>query len=72
MVVGEDIALSNTNTEGDDVSHVEWASNAANCPAGTMEVRTFVVDGTAGTFGETDFGGIQLFQFDQGFTFVIP
>jgi hypothetical protein len=73
MVVGNDFSFGITSTGNNDVSVAEWASIvSANCPAGTMEVRTFQGDGSPPSFGETDFGGFDLFPLSMGFTFVIP
>jgi hypothetical protein len=72
MVAGEDFSLDST---GPDLSHVEWRSSAPTCPAGTMEVATFLGVGTPPSGGELDHGGFELVfgsSSDQGFSFVIP
>jgi hypothetical protein len=73
LLVGEDFTFGGTGHSIDNVSHVEWnSSGAVGCPAGTMQVLTFVGDGNPASGGETDFGGFDLTPVNQGFTFVIP
>ena len=73
MIVGNDFGAENsTSVVNDDFSHVEWVSDAAGCPRGTMRVNTFLGVGQPSTSGEIDEGGFQLVTLSQGFTFVIP
>ena len=72
MVVGEAFGLNGTSDANDNVAQVEWDSTPTQCPAGEMEVRTFIGDGSARTLGETDAGGFDLQFSNQGFAFVIP
>jgi hypothetical protein len=70
-VAGE--SLFNSTSDGnDDIGHVEWSSNAPNCPAGAMEVRAYIGDGRPGGGGDVDSGGFDMILEDQGFAFVIP
>jgi hypothetical protein len=48
-------------------SHPEWASNPADCPAGRMEVETFVFDGENSGANT----GNVMTQVDQPFSFSI-
>jgi hypothetical protein len=75
LLVGPDIANNGTNPGPfDDVSHVEWRSSGANCPAGRLEVDTFVYDGDG--IDDDDGGGNttgdDFLVADQGFAFVVP
>jgi hypothetical protein len=72
MVVGTEFSGSGTSEQFDDVSHVGWNAAAPDCPAGTMEVRTFIGFGNPPTFSDIDEGGFDVDQFDQRFAFVIP
>jgi hypothetical protein len=72
MVVGTEFSGSGTSELFDDVSHVGWNAAAPDCPAGTMEVRTFIGFGNPPTFSDVDEGGFDVDQFDQRFSFVIP
>jgi hypothetical protein len=72
MVVGGDNASGVTGETVDRVSHVEWRSTLFDCPAGTMEVRIFIGNGTPPTGGQLDQGGFDLLEGNQGFSFVIP
>ena len=70
-VAGESL-FNSTNSGSDDIGHVEWSSDGPNCPAGAMEVRSFIGDGRPGSGGEFDSGGFDMILEDQGFAFVIP
>jgi hypothetical protein len=72
MVAGEDVASGLTDDPADELAHAEWDSSRTSCPAGAMEVETFVGVGVPGTGGATDFGGFNVFLIDAPFTFVIP
>jgi hypothetical protein len=52
--------------------HFAWVSAAPNCPAGSMEVNSWLGLGDPGTGGELDVGGFDMTLFGQGFAFVIP
>jgi hypothetical protein len=79
MLVGQDYSNDATDPVFDDISHAEWVSGGSDCPATTMQVRTFAGRGNPPSFdpenpasGEKDLGGFDLSDADQGFTFVIP
>src|SRR5579875_364059 len=54
---------TNAGTNG-NIAHVEYESNAANCPAGDFEFRTFEVIATG--------SGLGVSAANEGFFFVIP
>lgn len=66
-----------TTTKGpgdlEDVTHVEWEGDALDCPAGTLEVRTYDVRPVA----ETDSGGdtyeeTEVQDLNEAFFFAVP
>jgi hypothetical protein len=72
MLVGEDFTGAGTGAFSDRVSKPEWQSTASACPAWTMEVLTFLGDGSPASGGELDLGGFDVDLDDYDFTFVIP
>jgi hypothetical protein len=71
LLVGRDSA---TFPSDQDFSLVQWRSSGVDCPAGRLEVDTFVYNGD--DIDDDDGGGNTqgdvLFASDQDFTFVIP
>jgi len=75
LITGPDFVGNGTADGSEDVSHVEWRSDAGDCPAGTLEVLTYVffgdeVDNDSATGPDTQ--GDDLIQHDQSFAFVVP
>jgi hypothetical protein len=71
LLVGRDTATFPTDQ---DFSLAQWRSSGANCPAGRLEVDTFVYNGD--DIDDDDGGGNTqgdvLFASNQDFTFVVP
>jgi len=76
LVVASDSAGNATDTSFDDISVPEWNSAAVGCPAGTMQVMTFVYFGDATDdndgSGTVSASGDDLNIADDPFTFLIP
>lgn len=76
LVVSPDNEQNATNPGPAAESHsvVEWDSQLDGCPAGTLEVNTFVYDGDAvdDDGGAADSPGDDLAPNNEAFSFVIP
>jgi hypothetical protein len=75
LVVAPDFTGSSTDTGAEDFPVVQWrSSNSAFCPAGRLEVWTFVYDGdpTDDDDGGGNSTGDDLDIDNQPFTFVVP
>jgi hypothetical protein len=72
LVVGPDFFGNGTGVN--DVSDVEWQSTVSDCPAGTLQVVTFVYDGDGvdNVVGTADLPGDSLPPNDEPFAFVVP
>lgn len=74
LVVSSDNQQNATSAAAENVSVVEWDSQVDGCPAGTLEVNTFVYDGDAvdDDGGAADSPGDDLTANNEAFSFVIP
>jgi hypothetical protein len=69
LVVGPDINGSATDASFDRVTVVQWNSAGSGCPAGRLEVRTFIYFGDS---TDNNVGGDNLEAEDEAFAFVVP
>jgi hypothetical protein len=74
LVAGPDLADSQTSTSAESFPVVQWKSTDPLCPAGRLEVWTFVYDGdgTDDDDGGGNSTGDDLDVVDQSFAFVVP
>lgn len=79
LIVSPEYGSDNTSEGGDQVGHAEWYALAADCPAGQMEVRTYLDEQTtkpqlvSGCVGcQTTDTYRDLVRINQGFSFVVP
>lgn len=74
LVVGPDSADNETSTGGEDQSFVEWNSEGTDCPAGALEVFTYLYDGDGvdDDDGGGNTAGDDLRSDDESFAFSVP
>ena len=75
MVVGPDSSDNETNTGASaDESYAEWVSQGTDCPAGALEVFTYLYDGdgTDNDNGGGNTAGDNLAYDDESFSFLVP
>jgi hypothetical protein len=74
LLVTSDNQQNGTSPAAENVSVVEWDSQVDGCPAGTLEVNTFVYDGDPvdGDAGAADTPGDDLVANNEAFSFAVP
>ena len=79
LIPSTDFANDNTSDAVNQVAHAEWNSSATDCPAGRLEVMTWVdvndtqaknVNGCTGCTVSDTFRNLELAN--EGFSFVVP
>jgi hypothetical protein len=79
LIAATEFGADNTSDGGNQVAHAEWRAAAPDCPAGQMEVLTFLdeqktqvqpVTGCSGCTVDDTYRDLVLT--DQGFSFVVP
>jgi hypothetical protein len=79
LIPSPEFGSDNTSEGGDQVAHAEWVAFGTECPAGQMQVRTWLdeqktkVQNVSGCVGCTVNDTYRdLVRVDQGFSFVVP
>jgi hypothetical protein len=74
LLVTPDNQQNGTNPGAESVSVVEWDSQVDGCPAGTLEVNTFVYDGDDidNDGGTANSAGDDLIVNNEAFSFAVP
>jgi hypothetical protein len=74
LLVTPDSQQNGTSPTAENVSVVEWDSQVDGCPAGTLEVNTFVYDGDPidDDSGGGNTSGDDLIANNEAFSFAVP